>query len=113
MTDRLIKMKRSVAVSKRILPQNLEPGELFVNYNASDPGLFFKDNASPTPSLRKVGAAHVGETAPNSSPPGGFDANISEGELWFNTDPNDPNFENLLIYVGGEWKAVISNISQV
>lgn len=113
MTDRLIKMKRSSVVSKRILPSELSDGELFVNNNSVEPGLFFKDNANPTPKLRKVGSAHVGTLPPNNNPPAGFTTEVSEGELWYVTEPTDPNYQNLLIYVAGSWEPVVSFVEQL
>lgn len=109
----IIKIKRSGTVSKRITASALEEGELFLNYNTNEPGLFFADNASPNKRLRKVGAAHVGANPPNSNPPDGFTTSVSEGELWYVTDPENPNYENLVIYVGGEWKPVVSFVDQI
>jgi hypothetical protein len=109
----VIKLKRSGTISKRILPSGLEEGELFLNYNSAEPGLFFRDNSSPQPRLRKVGSAHVGANAPNSAPPEGFTTTVSEGELWYVTNPDDPNYQNLVIYVGGEWKPAVSFVEQI
>jgi hypothetical protein len=111
--DRIIRVRRSGTVSKRITPSQLEQGELFLNYNTNDPGLFFKDNNSPTPKLRKVGAAHVGALPPNSNPPEGFVSTVGEGEFWFDTNPSSPTFRNLLIYVGGEWLSSVSFVEQI
>ena len=110
--SQIIKLKRSQTLGKRILAADLSEGELFVNYHQDEPGVFVKDNGSPS-QLRKVGSAHVGVNPPNNNPLSGTEQGVSEGELWFCTDPTDPNFENLLIYVGGEWKAAISSIAQI
>lgn len=110
---RKIRIKRSGTVSKRILPSQLDTGELFLNFNTNDPGLFFKDTNSPTPTLRKVGAAHVGTLPPNSNPPEGFVATVSEGEFWYDTNPASPTYLNLLIYVGGVWRSAVSFVEQI
>lgn len=108
--SQIIKLKRSGTVSKRAVAANLQDGEMFLNYNSTDPGLFFSDNGN---NLRKVGSAHVGINPPNSNPPQGSTVGVSEGELWYVTDPANPNFGNLVIYVGGEWKPVVSFVEQI
>lgn len=108
----IIKLKRTQTLGKRLLASTLGAGELFLNYHRDEPGLYFKDNDS-TPKLRKVGAAHVGANPPNNNPVGGAEQSVAIGELWYVTDPGNPNHENLLIWTGSEWKAVISSISQI
>lgn len=110
--SQVIKLKRSKTRGKRILPSSLQDGELFVNYHSDTPGVYLKDNA-PVPGLRKVGSAHVGAEPPNSNPVSGNEFSHSEGELWYVTDPSNVNHANLLIYVGGEWKPVLSFVSQI
>ncbi len=101
--SQLIRLKRSQTLGKRLLANSLSSGELFLNYNEVDPGVFFRDNSLK---LRKVGAAHVGINPPNSDPLPGSESGVSEGELWYCTNPSNPNFETLLIYVGGAWKTI-------
>lgn len=107
-----IKLKRSQTLGKRVSASELSEGELFVNYHQDEPGVFFKDNGSPS-LLRKVGSAHVGNNPPNNNPLSGNEVGVSEGELWYCTDSSDPNYENLLIYVGGQWKPVLSFVDQI
>ena len=72
--------KNSVVASKRPTAAQLIPGELGLNLEATDPGLYFEDSAG---NIRKVGGAHYSATAPNSTPAG--DASLSVGELWYDT----------------------------
>ena len=65
---------------KRPQPVPLLDGQVAVNINVSEPGMFFKQTDG---SLTKVGPAHVNTTglAPNSSPSGVSGNSI--GEMWF------------------------------
>lgn len=72
--------KNSVVASKRPTGAQLVTGELGLNSEATDPGLYFEDSAG---NIRKVGGAHYGATAPNAAAAG--QAGNSVGELWYNT----------------------------
>lgn len=72
--------RRSSILRDRPFPTRLGDGELAVNQNAGEPGLFFKDSGS---GLIKAGPTHVGSTAPNASGVG-FTSN-SLGESWLDT----------------------------
>ena len=71
---------RSSTANKRPTASGLAEGQLALNTASGTPALFFKDNAG---TVVKVGPAHVGGTAPNTSPAGS--AGNSRGELWVDT----------------------------
>lgn len=68
-------LKRSSILGKRPNSTVLEAGEIALNTNSTDPGLFFETNAG---SVIKVGPTSVGFEAPVADP--------EKGEAWFNTD---------------------------
>jgi hypothetical protein len=68
----------------RPFPIRLGVGELAVNLNPGDPGLYYADStASPSTGLIKVGPTYIGSTAPNT-PAAGFTL-FSKGESWLDT----------------------------
>jgi hypothetical protein len=73
----ILKHLRSSTANKRPTASGLADGQIAINTASGTPALFFKDNAS---NIVKVGPAHVGATAPNTSPAGS--AGNSTGELW-------------------------------
>lgn len=75
-----IQVLRSEVNNKRPDPTKMLDGQPAVNINASQPGLFFRDE---TEELFKVGPCYVGEDYPNSPAiaPIGSPGN-SVGELW-------------------------------
>lgn len=72
--------KNSTVASKRPTAANLLAGELGLNLEATDPGLYYEDSAG---NIRKVGGCHYGATAPNVTPAG--QTGNSVGELWYDT----------------------------
>lgn len=88
--------KNSTVASKRPTASQLVVGELGLNLEATDPGLFFEDTSG---NIRKVGGAHVGTTAPNSTPAG--DASLSVGELWYDT-----SLSVMKVWDGTAWQSV-------
>jgi len=88
--------KNSVTASKRPTATQLVPGELGLNYEASDAGLYFEDSAG---NIRKVGGAHYGATAPNAAAAG--QAGNSTGELWYDTGSSVLN-----VWSGTAWVPV-------
>lgn len=95
---------RSNLLYDRVFPSRLGEAELAVNYNATEPGLYFRDDAG-TPNLIKVGPTHVGSAAPNAVPTGNI--SLSKGESWLDTSST----QLLKIYDGTTWqlpKAVAS-----
>ena len=98
--------RRSSTLRDRPFPVRLGAGELALNNNIGDPGLYFADStASPSTKLIKVGPTHIGTTAPNVSP-AGF-TSLSLGESWLDT----ASTHVLKFYDGTSWqmaKAVAS-----
>jgi hypothetical protein len=95
---------RSNLLYDRVFPSRLGDGEIALNFNATEPGLYFRDDAG-TPNLIKVGPIHVGNTAPNAVPTGYV--SLSKGESWLDT----ASTQILKIYDGSAWqptKAVAS-----
>jgi|TARA_R100000005_G_C5002097_1_gene209538 hypothetical protein len=76
--------RRSTVLHDRPNPIRIGAGEICVNSNPGDPGLFFADStASPSTGLIKAGPTFVGSTQPNT-PAAGF-ATFSKGESWLDT----------------------------
>ena len=76
--------RRSSVLYDRPYPVRLGNGELALNNNPGDPGLYFADNvASPSTGLIKVGPTFIGATAPNT-PAAGYPT-FSKGESWLDT----------------------------
>lgn len=95
---------RSNLLYDRVFPSRLGEAELAINYNATEPGLYFRDDAG-TPNLIKVGPIHVGSVAPNAVPTG--NVSLSKGESWLDTSST----QLFKIYDGAAWqlpKAVAS-----
>lgn len=88
---------RSSLLYDRVFPTRLGSAELAINFNATEPGLYFKDDQA-TPGLVKVGPIHVGSTAPNAVPTGYI--SLSKGESWL-----DQASTNIFkIYDGSTWQ---------
>jgi len=78
-------------------------GELCLNSNSGDPGLYFSDSTNT--SLLKIGPTFIGSTAPNLTPAGY--SSLSKGESWLDT----ASTQIFKIYDGSTWqtaKAVAS-----
>jgi hypothetical protein len=71
-----IQHKRSSILGKRPAEQYLEPGELALNTNASDPGLFFETNNGE---IAKAGPTSIGPQPPMS------EVGYGPGESWYDT----------------------------
>lgn len=89
---------RSSLLYDRIFPSRLGDGELALNFNATEPGLYFRDNTG-TPQLIKVGPTYVGSTPPNAVPTGNI--SLSKGENWLDTSST----KILKIYDGTTWQS--------
>jgi len=94
-----ILLLRSSTASKRPDPADLLPGQPAINYNSSDPGLYFSD--STLSELLKIGPCHVGPTEPNGTPAIGGYAGKCVGESWLDT--SDPERNTLKIWDGSAW----------
>lgn len=71
--------RRSRVKNKRPLTTDIQWGELAVNFNDEDPGLYIKDESSK---VRRVGGVYYSSTAPDpASAIDGF-PELSHGELW-------------------------------
>ena len=90
-------LKRSNTASKRPTAASLDVGELGLNYDGVDPGLFFEDDDG---NIRKVGPTTVSATAPNSTPATGGSTGNSVGECWLDTSVT-PNV--LKVWDGSAW----------
>ena len=88
-------LKRTATANKRPTASQLDVGEVALNYEGGDPGLYFEDSNGV---IRKIGPATVGSTAPNSSPAG--QAGNSSGELWFD---NSNSGSVLKVWDGSAW----------
>jgi len=96
-----IKFLRSSAAQLRPEPGLLAEGTPLINYNETEPGLYFKARDG---SLIKIGTASVGPEAPNSSP-AGYTGNV-KGEIWLDNSLNTPV---LKIWDGSAWVPFIAN----
>ena len=74
-----IQQKRSSIEGRRPDPSYIEPGELAINTNANDPGLFFEANDG---SIIKTGPTFIGENQPTTS------IGFGHGEQWFDSANN-------------------------
>lgn len=95
--------RRSTLLFDRPFPPRIGVGELTLNANANDPGIYFADSTQT--SLIKAGPTYVGSSSPNFSPVG-F-TSLSKGESWLDT----ASTHILKIYDGSAWqtaKAVAS-----
>lgn len=99
--------RRSSILFDRPFPIRLGSGELAVNINSGDPGLYFADDvASPSTGLIKVGPTFIGSTAPNT-PAVGY-VSLSKGESWLDTSSTYIH----KLFDGTTWqvpRAVVSN----
>ena len=81
---------RSGTADKRPDPSNLANGQIAIQYNESDPAVFFKGASG---ALIKVAPTFVGPNAPNSTPGAGGFAGNSVGETWLDTSVTPPLFK--------------------
>nr|BAR24819.1 putative endosialidase [uncultured Mediterranean phage uvMED] len=90
---------RSSTANKRPTAAAMSDGQLAVNTNATNPGLFFKDADG---SIRKVGPVFIGSSAPNSSPATGGSTGHAVGEQWLD---NTGGTYVLKIWDGTAWRS--------
>lgn len=88
--------RRSLTLYDRPFPSRIGVGELALNANAGDPGLYFADSTQT--SLIKAGPISIGTTAPNSGAIGY--TSLSKGESWLDTSST----QILKIYDGTTWQ---------
>ena len=89
---------RSSTANKRPTAGAMSDGQLAVNTNATNPGLFFKDANGD---IRKVGPVFVGTSAPNSSPATGGSTGHGIGEQWLDSSGG---VYQLKIWDGTAWR---------
>ena len=90
---------RSSTANKRPTAAAMSDGQLAINTNADNSGLFFKDADGD---IRKVGPVFVGSTAPNASPASGGSTGHSVGEQWLD---NSGGTYVLKIWDGTAWRS--------
>lgn len=82
-----VRLRRSPVFTKRPQVYDIEDGELAVNFNANELGVFIRDlNDAGERRIRKIGPIHFGPAAPNSTA-GTYDfpLTLSNGECWVDT----------------------------
>ena len=86
-----VRLRRSPVFTKRPQVYDLESGELAVNFNAREPGLFIRDlDDEGNQRIRKIGPVHFGDTAPNSEAGlYGFNELLSNGEMWVDSSQGE------------------------
>lgn len=94
-----VQLLRSSVAQKRPKATDLIPGQPAVNFNASEPGLFFKDDTGND--IFKIGPCHIGTTAPNITPAEGGSTGNCVGEQWL--DISDSVYPILKTWDGAAW----------
>jgi hypothetical protein len=86
-----VRLRRSPVFTKRPQVYDLENGELAVNFNAREPGLFIRDlDDEGNQRIRKIGPVHFGDAAPNSEAGlYGFNELLSNGEMWVDSSQGE------------------------
>jgi hypothetical protein len=86
--------RRSQVLSKRPELFDVEDGELAINYNANDLGLYLKDiSGDGTRRIRKIGPIHYGSLPPNNNADEyGYYSELSDGECWIDTSLGVNNY---------------------
>lgn len=87
--------RRSSVVSKRPTVLDIDDGELAINYNSSDPGLYFKDidESGSVRNIRKIGPIHFGPNPPNFlSGSLNYENELSNGECWIDTSAGEGRY---------------------
>jgi hypothetical protein len=95
-----IQLKRSSLIGKRPEGLYLEPGELALNTNADDPGLFFEANDG---TIVKVGPVGITSDGKPPAVSGEELPTYGRGELWLD---RSSGINVLKVYADGEWLQV-------
>lgn len=101
-----IQLLRSAVPNLRPDPGVLADGMPMVNLAEEEPGMYLRLTSG---ALVKIGPAHVGTSAPNSSP-AGFAGN-SKGEIW--VDTTNPAKVSLKVWEGTQWIEATSDPSVI
>tara|TARA_B100001059_G_scaffold168300_1_gene168081 strand:+ start:5018 stop:5650 length:633 start_codon:yes stop_codon:yes gene_type:complete len=91
---------RSGTANKRPQASSLSDGQIAINYNEGDPGIYIKGHSG---GLIKVSPTNVGTTAPNTSPATGGASGRSKGETWLDTTYSPPCYK---VWNGSAWTEV-------
>jgi hypothetical protein len=89
-----VRLRRSPVFTKRPQIFDIEDGELAVNFNALEPGLFIRDRDNEgNRQIRKIGPIHFGSRAPNADASlYDFPVNLSHGETWVDTTDGEDKY---------------------
>ena len=101
-----IQLLRSAVPNLRPDPGVLADGMPMVNLAEEEPGMYLRLTSG---ALVKIGPAHVGASAPNSSP-AGFAGN-SKGEIW--VDTTNPTKVSIKVWEGTQWIEATSDPSTI
>lgn len=88
---------RSGTANKRPLASGLADGQIAINYNEVDPGIYLRGSSN---ALIKVSPTYVGSTAPNASPATGGATGNTKGETWLDTSTTPAV---LKVWDGSNW----------
>lgn len=88
---------RSGTANKRPLASGLADGQIAINYNETDPGIYLRGSSN---ALIKVSPTYVGSTAPNASPATGGATGNTKGETWLDTSTTPAL---LKVWSGSTW----------
>lgn len=88
---------RSGTANKRPNASSLSDGQIAINYNEGDPGIYIKGHSGQ---LIKVAPTNVGTTAPNTSPASGGSSGRSKGETWLDTTYSPATLKT---WTGSQW----------
>jgi hypothetical protein len=89
-----VRLRRSPVFTKRPTVFDIDNGELAVNYNAYEPGMFVRvlDDAGEY-EIRKIGPVHLGSVPPNSTA-GDYDfpEGYAHAEMWVDTTDGEDEY---------------------
>ena len=92
---------RTSTASKRPVATNLDPGQIAINYEQSDPAIYFR---AADDSLIKVAPVYIGSSAPNATPAGS--SGNAKGEFWIDTTNGG---KVLKYWDGSNWQEVTAS----
>ena len=106
--------RRSRVKNKRPLTTDIQWGELAVNFNDEDPGVYIKDENNK---VRKIGGVFYSDAAPDPSAATDGSSELSHGEIWIKRTnfPGSTEEEDAGIYIynkyldggAGKWVEVL------
>lgn len=106
--------RRSRVKNKRPLTTDIQWGEIAVNFNDEDPGVYIKDENNK---VRKIGGVFYSDSAPDPSAAIDGSSELSHGEIWIKREnyPGSTEEEDAGIYIynkylnagAGKWVEVL------